>query len=162
MYQVKDAMTPRVVSIRPEATVEQAIHLLLDNKVSGAPVLDDRGRLCGVISQFQLMEVMYDPKLKDSLVSEFMTREVLTIEENALLGCAANMFVVHRIHRLPVMRDGAVVGVISRSDLLRYFARTGEKIEEFFDKLKSTVANPLGAGVVASGLPSFPVQPMTV
>src|SRR5437762_9359348 len=110
MYQVKDAMTRHVVSTRPEATIEEAIHLLLDNKVSGAPVLDEKGQLVGVISQFQLLEVMYDPKLKDSLVRDFMTRTVVTIEENALLGCAANLFVVHRIHRLPVLRGKTIVG----------------------------------------------------
>ena len=154
MYQVKDAMTPQVVSIRPEATVEEAIHILLDNKVSGAPVLDGKGQLIGVISQFQLLEVMYDPKLKDSLVSNFMTRNVVTIEENALLGCAANLFVVHRIHRLPVMRAGKVVGVISRSDLLRYFARTGEKIEAFFNKLKGTQGTPIAGTVVGEISPS--------
>jgi CBS domain-containing protein len=145
MYQVKDAMSKTVVSIRPDATVERAIETLLEHEVSGAPVMDDRGRLCGIISQFQLLEVMYDPHLKDSPVLDFMTRDVLTVEENALLGTAANLLIVHRIHRLPVLRDGAVVGIISRSDLLRYFVKTGEKIESFFDKLKSEQSKALEA-----------------
>jgi CBS-domain-containing membrane protein len=148
MYQVKDAMSQTVVSISPDATVEHAIQVLLDHNVSGAPVIDSRDELCGIISQFQLLEVMYDPHLKDSAVRDFMTREVLTIDENALLGSAANLLVVHRIHRLPVLRDGAVVGIISRSDLLRYFVQTGEKIEHFFEKLKSDqgkALEPVGA-----------------
>lgn len=137
MYQVKDAMNSRVVSILPEATVEETIHLLLDHNVSGAPVIDDRGCLCGIISQFQLLEVLYDPQVKNSRVREFMTRDVLTVEDTALLGVAASLFVVHRIRRLPVVRKGRVVGVISRSDLLRYFVETGERIETFFDKLRN-------------------------
>jgi CBS domain-containing protein len=120
--------------------VEEAIHLLLDRNISGAPVIDQRGRLCGIITQFQLMEVLYDPKVKHSKVQECMTRNVFTIEEDALLGTAANLLIVHRIQRIPVMRDGAVVGTISRRDLLRYFAETGEEIEAFFSKLRSTQA----------------------
>jgi CBS domain-containing protein len=140
MYQVKDAMSRQVVSIRPEATVEEAIQLLLEHNISGAPVIDGDGRLCGIITQFQLLEVLYDPQVKYGHVNEFMTRDVLTIEDTALLGTAANMFVVHRIRRIPVLREGAVVGIISRSDLLRYFAQTGEEIEVFFAKLKDAHA----------------------
>lgn len=136
MYQVKDAMKGRVVSIRPEATVEEAIHLLLERNISGAPVIDQRGQLCGIITQFQLLEVLYDPNVKNSRIEECMTRDVFTIEEDALLGTAANLFVVHRIRRIPVVRQGTVVGMISRSDLLRYFVETGEEIAEFFTKLK--------------------------
>src|SRR4051812_41899289 len=103
MYQVKDAMNRRVISIRPEATVEEAIHLLLEHEISGAPVIDVNGRLCGVITQYQLLEVLYDPQVKNCKIEECMTRDVITIEEDALLGTATNFFVVHRIRRLPVV-----------------------------------------------------------
>jgi len=136
MYQVKDAMNRDVVAICPNATVEDAIHLLLEHDISGAPVIGESGRLCGIITQFQLMEVLYDPNVKNAKIQEYMTRDVFTIEEDALLGTAANLFIVHRIRRIPVVRDGAVVGIISRRDLLRYFVETGEEIEAFFSKLK--------------------------
>ncbi|HEX5104977.1 MAG TPA: CBS domain-containing protein [Pirellulaceae bacterium] len=141
MYQVKDAMCGKVVSILPEASVEDAIHTLLNNKISGAPVIDAAGRLCGIISQFQLLEIMYDPQIRTQSVKQFMTRDVVTVEESAFLGTAANLLVLHRIHRLPVVNGGRVVGIISRSDLLKYFVATGEEIEAFFDTLKSAGAN---------------------
>jgi CBS domain-containing protein len=109
---------------------------LLENNISGAPVLDKAGQLCGIITQFQLLEVMYDPEIRNGKVRDFMTRNVLTIEEDALLGTAVSLFVMHRIRRLPVVRNGRVVGVISRSDLLRYFVKSGEQIDSFFNKLK--------------------------
>jgi CBS domain-containing protein len=138
MYQVKDAMNNQVVSIRPQATVEDAIQLFLEHGISGAPVIDDSGRLCGIITQFQLLEVLYDPHFKNSAIEVCMTREVYTIEEDALLAAAASLLVVHRIHRIPVVRGDKVVGIISRRDLLRYFAETGVEITEFFAKLKNT------------------------
>jgi predicted transcriptional regulator len=143
MYQVKNAMHCEVVSVRPDATVEEAIELLLNHNISGAPVIDHTGKLCGIISQFQLLEVMYDPQIKNGCVRDFMTRDVLTIEEDAMLGTAVNLFVVHRIRRLPVVRQNRVVGVISRSDLLRYFVNTGEQIDTFFANLKNASASSL-------------------
>jgi CBS domain-containing protein len=140
MYQVKDAMNSDVVSLRPEATVEEAIELFLQHNISGAPVIDNLGRLCGIITQFQLLEVLYDPHFKNSAIEGCMTRNVFTIEEDALLGAAANLLVVHRIHRIPVVRGNKVVGIISRRDLLRYFSETGEEITEFFTKLKGAPA----------------------
>ena len=149
MYQVKDVMHSQIISIRPDATIETAIHILLEHGISGAPVLEDDGRLCGIISQFQLLEVMYDPEVGKGRVRDFMTRDVLTIGEDALLGIAANMFVVHRIRRLPVVRGKEVIGVISRSDLLRYFAKSGESIEAFFSNLRKTPDNATSGTLVA-------------
>src|SRR5207247_7258375 len=116
----------------PEGTVDDAIRLLLKHNMSGAPVIDQAGRLCGIITQYQLLEVLYEPTVKNSRVEECMTREVITIEEDALLGTATNFFVLHRIRRIPVLRGGKVIGIISRQDLLQYFTETGEEIEAFF------------------------------
>jgi CBS domain-containing protein len=137
MYEVKDAFTPRVIAIDPNDTIEGALHVLIENNVSGAPVIDAHGCLCGIISQFQLLEVAFDPAVRHGLVKEFMTRDVVTVKEETLLSTVANILMVRRIRRLPVMRDGAVVGIISRGDLLKYFAKTGERLEPFIDKLRA-------------------------
>jgi CBS domain-containing protein len=137
MYQVKNAFQQRVISVRPDSTIEDAIQVLLENEVSGAPVIDDSGRLCGIITQFQLLEVVYDPSVKSGLVRDFMTRDVFTVTEDSLLGTAANILMVRRVRRLPVLRHGRVVGIISRSDLLKYCLKTGERFGTFMDKLRN-------------------------
>ena len=81
----------------------------------------------------------------ESLAKDIMTRNVLTVSEDDLLGVAANHFIVHRIRRLPVVRDNKVIGIISRSDLLRYFARTGQRIDKFFAQLKSAATEATAA-----------------
>jgi CBS domain-containing protein len=125
--------------------VEEAIRLLLSNDVSGAPVIDSQGRLCGIISEYQLLEIVYDPDLRMKTVQEFMTRDVITIDEESLLSSAASLFVMHRIRRLPVVRNGRVVGNVSRRDLLRYVLESGASVGMFFDELRQCSSGSLMA-----------------
>src|SRR5207237_10908712 len=94
------------------------------------------GELCGNIPRYQLLEVMYDPNVNSTRIPDCMTRGVFTNEEDAFLGKAANLLVVHRIRRIPVVKGRRVVGIISRRDLLQYFVDTGEEIQAFFARLK--------------------------
>jgi CBS domain-containing protein len=136
MYEVKDAFTPRVISINPDATIEEALNILIEHDVSGAPVIDKNDWLCGIISQFQLLELAFDPALRSGRVRDFMTKDVVRVKETTLLATVANLFMVRRIRRLPVMRNGKVIGIISRGDLLKYFAKSGEQLEPFIEKLR--------------------------
>jgi len=138
MYRVKDAFTPSVVCVDPDATIEEALHILNDNDVSGAPVIDKKGWLCGIISQFQLLELAFDQDVRSGRVRDFMTRDVITVTENTHLATVANLFMVRGIRRMPVIREDCVVGIISRGDLLKYFAQTGERLEPFIDNLRPT------------------------
>ena len=90
---------------------------LVDNHISGAPVVDESDNLVGVITEFPLMEIIYEPKLKNSRVSELMTKDVITVNEDTLLSDVASIFILHRVRRVPVVRDNHVVGVISRHDV---------------------------------------------
>jgi CBS domain-containing protein len=137
MYQAKDAMTTDMVTVSPDSTIEEAMRLLIDERISGAPVVDQHGKLIGIISEYQLLEVVYDPELKAQHVSDFMTRNVITVDADALLASVANMFVLHRIRRLPVVQNGQLVGVVARRDLLKYIMESGAPIQNFFDELRS-------------------------
>jgi len=141
MYVAKAAMTKAVVSISPTATVQEAIRLLVSNKISGAPVIDERQQLVGIISEFQLMEVVFDPELKSRPVSEFMTKDLITVGENALLSDVVSLFVMHRIRRLPVVRDGRLVGLIARRDVLAYADEHWDELEHFVMKVQILAAS---------------------
>jgi len=143
MYQVSNAMTSSFVSVSPETSVSDAIDLLVDRDISGMPVVESDGTLVGLITQFQLLEVLYDPQLRNSCVRDFMSRNLITVNETDLLSIAANLMILHRIRRLPVLRDGQLVGIVSRGDLLRYFRQSGDSIQEWFDRLREwTDAKP--------------------
>jgi len=130
MPTAEQVMQRNVVSLLPTATVEQAIRLLRELGFSGAPVVDRNGTLVGIISEFALLEVVYDPSIRTAPLSRFMTRDVLTVDEDTPLSDIATLFVRHRIRRVPVVRDGRLVGVVSRPDLLIHVLEAGEEVEE--------------------------------
>jgi predicted transcriptional regulator len=129
-------MQATFASVHPEDSAESAIQCLVEHKLSGAPVIDAEDRLHGIITEFQLLGVIYDPALKKVRVRELMTADVLTIEDTALLAVAANLLISNRIRLIPVVRGERVVGIISRGDLLEYFLKTGERLDKLFDNLK--------------------------
>lgn len=136
MYQASDVMTTNVTTIAPDATVDEAIGVLLENQISGLPVVDARGMLVGMISEFQLLETVFDPQIRNESVRGFMTRDVIAVDDGALLADVASLFIMHRIRRVPVLRDGQLVGLITRRDLLRYVAKAGDQIDTFLNEVR--------------------------
>ncbi|HEX4416184.1 MAG TPA: CBS domain-containing protein [Lacipirellulaceae bacterium] len=112
-------MTTDLVTVRPDVSIEDAIEMLLNQSISGLPVVDDDGRLVGVITEFALLAVTYDKRVKNHTVSQHMTREVITVDVNDPISRIADLCIVHRVRRVPVMQDGRMIGVIARRDVLR-------------------------------------------
>jgi CBS domain-containing protein len=112
-------MTTDLVTVRPDSSIEEAIELLLNQSISGLPVIDVDGCLVGVITEFALLAVAYDKRVKNHTVNQYMTREVITVDLNDPISRIADLCIVHRVRRVPVMLDGRVVGLIARRDVLR-------------------------------------------
>jgi CBS domain-containing protein len=112
-------MTDNLVTIRPDAAIEDAIKLLLTQEISGLPVTDDDGHLVGIITEFALLAVVYDQQVKNHTVAQHMTRELITVEANDPISRVADLCIVHRVRRLPVMKEGRLAGLIARRDVLR-------------------------------------------
>lgn len=112
-------MTADMVTVRPDASIEDAIEMLLRDQISGLPVIDDDGRLVGVITEFALLAVAYDRRVKNHTVSQHMTRELITVEVDDPISRVADLCIVHRVRRVPVMQNGRLVGIIARRDVLR-------------------------------------------
>lgn len=119
MLSVKDIMTREIISISPNASIREATDKLLKHRVSGFPVVDDGGRLVGILTEFALLAIAYDNHVSDDLVAEHMTTDVLTISANDTVNKVADAFILHRVRRLPVMENGRLVGLVARRDILR-------------------------------------------
>jgi CBS domain-containing protein len=119
MLSAQQIMTTGVVTIQPESTIEEAIELLLQKRVSGLPVVDATGNLVGMITEYALLALVYDKNVLHDRVGQFMTRQLLSVEFDTPITEIANQFILHRVRRLPVTRGGRLVGLVSRSDVLR-------------------------------------------
>ena len=120
MNRAAEVMTTDVITISPDATCEEAMRILLQRNISGAPVVDETGQLVGVISEYRLLEVIYNPLVKSDLVKDLMSKDVLAVDHDDTLFHVAGLFIQHRIRRVPVLQEGRLVGVISRPDLIRH------------------------------------------
>ena len=125
MQTANDVMIHDVVTIGPNQTLSQAVDALLANEISGLPVVDGDGRLVGVISEFALLAIAYDPDSGEHPVQDHMTRDVMSISRSTSLAEIADTFIVRRIRRLPVVDKGRLVGVVSRRDILRAASHHG-------------------------------------
>jgi len=133
MCVVQDIMTTDVVTVNQYATAECAIRTLLEHDISGAPAVDDNDQLVGIITEFQLLEAIYAPEVKQHIVRDLMTKTVFTVEEHTSLVDVTDKLVFLRIRRIPVVRGRRVVGIVARRDLIRYVVDHGKTPAETRD-----------------------------
>jgi CBS domain-containing protein len=143
MYQARDVMKTEVITINVSATVKDAIEHLLDHDISGMPVVDDQQRLVGIITEFRLLETIYTPEVRHTPLRDVMTTELVTVTETKLLSDVTNLMLHHRIRRIPVVRDGRLVGIISRSDMLRYILAHEDALDAVLEEVHAFVEGRL-------------------
>jgi CBS domain-containing protein len=127
---VRDLMTTDVITIEPDAPVSRAVELLADSHVSGLAVVDHHDHLIGVISTTDIVNAeaeMASEPVRDRLwsvatVRDIMTRKALPVAPDLELREAALQMDYADVHRLFVMENDRLIGVISRSDINRAFA----------------------------------------
>lgn len=142
-FKVKHAMTNRVVTIHGSAMVDEVFDLLLRHRISGMPVVDDDEHIVGVITEHDLLNLLYNPETEQGQVSDYMTTNVLTVEEDGMLIDAVELFLSRNVRRIPVVRDRKVVGVISRHDVVRYIREVRQRVQYEIDarrQLRTAIA----------------------
>ena len=116
-----DIMATRLVTFSSEANIHEAIHVLLSKRLSGAPVLDKDGQLVGMLSKKDCLKVVFSTAYyqdRGGPVSEYMSRDVKTLDADLDLVSAAQHFLETPFRRFPILRDGQLVGQVSRHDIL--------------------------------------------
>ena len=116
----RDLMTPTVITAKEDMLVTDVIKLLLRWHISGLPVVDDEGRLLGIITEHDIMNFALSGYAADTKASEVMTKKVDTYGPDTLAVEIINHFAATRARRVPVVENKKVVGIISRRDIVRY------------------------------------------
>lgn len=121
--KARDYMATNLITFKADTDLFNAINTLLEYRISGAPVVDDRGQLVGILSDVDclsaILTLTYHEEEKGGTVGDYMTEAVETIEHDADIIEVSKAFIERDRKRLPVIREGKLVGQISRCDVLR-------------------------------------------
>ena len=129
-HLVREVMTREPVTLTPEQSFGEALALLARNRFRHLLVVDDTGRLAGVLSDRDLLRTMSrTPDLDRATVADVMQSDVISVEPQTLLSDAAAQMLDRRINCLPVVEAGRLCGILTSTDLLRAFHRLQERAE---------------------------------
>ena len=129
MTDTLSVMTTDVISVNRETFVEEAIEIMVENNVTGLPVVDDENRLVGIISEKDVLKFLSDidrlmlvKDFKDSSakVEDFMTEKVISFDVNEDLIAICECLVQNHFRRIPILSEGKLAGIISRKDVIKY------------------------------------------
>ncbi len=119
---VRDYMAGHLVTFKPDTDVMDAIHELVHHRIAGAPVVDDKGDLVGMLSELDCMKVALNAGYYGDWggpVSDYMTTAVESVDSEMNIVDLAQRFLESGYRRFPVLRNNRLVGQISRRDALR-------------------------------------------
>lgn len=144
MLTAKDIMAEEVITVSPDSTVETLARVLMKNRISGVPVVNDAGELVGIVTESDLIRKnarLHSPtvirlfdayimlgsdkleeeirKMSATTVDEICKKEVVSIEEGTTMEEIASIMAEQHIHLLPVLKDGKVVGIVGKADVIR-------------------------------------------
>ncbi|HWA47332.1 MAG TPA: CBS domain-containing protein [Dongiaceae bacterium] len=150
--KASDIMVSPVITVKPTTSIKDLAKLLLEHRISAAPVIDDAGKLVGIVSEGDLIrrseigtewrhswwlslisddEALASDYIKSRgiKVADVMTRDVLTAAPDTPLHEIAKMMEKKAIKRVPIARDGQLVGIVSRANLVQAIASSGSKLD---------------------------------
>jgi CBS domain-containing protein len=152
MLKAKDIMTKDVITVRPDATVEDLARLLMEHNISGVPVVDDAKKIVGIVTENDLIRKnkrlhiptvvrLFDAyillgsskaeeeikKMAATTVADIYTKEIVSINEETSLEEIATIMAEQHIHLLPVLSDNTVVGIVGKADVVRSMTNEASK-----------------------------------
>ncbi len=122
---VADYMSKRLVTLAKDTDVIDAVKKLLDHKITSAPVVDQRGHLLGMFSEKDVMDIVLETVYNQSMsgkVGDYMTTEVISVDADSSIVDLAEKFQQSTVRSFPVFQDNELVGIVSRTDVLRALA----------------------------------------
>jgi CBS domain-containing protein len=118
MIPVKEVMTRNVISFREDTPLDEIASTLLSKHITGAPVVSGEGHVVGIVSETDVFSK------KGKVARDIMSSHVISVTEETGIDEAARLLIGERIRRVPVISGGKMVGLLSRSDVLDFFAKT--------------------------------------
>ncbi len=121
MFQVENIMQTDVISVRKDTLVYEAMELLRKNNITGLPVVDNKMHLVGIITEKDVVTLLYAVRNEKAKVKEFMTEKVVSFNLNSSMIEVCDCFANNHFRRVPILDDDdRVVGIVSKKDIIAY------------------------------------------
>jgi len=139
MTQAKAIMNTRVLSISQNEDLYEAINMMALNNITGLPVVDENENLVGIITEKDVLTLLYNLDDKPGLVRDFMTSEVVCFDQEDDLNDVIDALGTNPFRRVPILNDGRLVGIISRKDIIAYIRGLRHEDQALKDSLLELV-----------------------
>ncbi len=120
-------MKTNVISVEKDTEIYEAIRIMLDNNITGLPVANEYQTLAGVITEKDVLRLLYDSDDLPGTVESFMTRDVICFDKEDSLIDIVDSFISNHFRRVPILDEDKLVGIISRKDIIAYILQLRRK-----------------------------------
>jgi len=127
MFKAEDIMTRNVVTVYSDTAIYDAMNLLVKNKITGLPVIDDNNQLIGILSEKDMLNLLYNEKINNETVSEFMTKETVSFDIEDDITDICDCLINNHFRRVPITDNHKLVGIISRKDIISFILKIRKK-----------------------------------
>ena len=127
MFQAKSIMKTNLLTVRKDTDIYEAIQIMVENNITGLPVINDDMTVAGIISEKDVLKLLYNLEDKSGTVSEFMTKDAVTFDTEENLIEIAECLINHHFRRVPITSGGKLIGIISRKDIIGYILKLRHK-----------------------------------
>ena len=123
MLKIKTIMVANPITVRKDTPIREAMQILIDNGITGLPVVDEEEHLLGIVSEKDMLILLYENRPCGGTVADFMTRDVVSFDENDDLVDLCEGLIQASFRRVPILSEGKLVGIVSRTDLIRHILK---------------------------------------
>jgi len=132
MIAIKEVMTRNVITVQRETPIYEALDLLERHHISGLPVVNDEMKVVGILSEKDVLELLLNPKVGvNTTVEKYMSRKVTCFEEDDDIFVICQFLIKGWVRRVPIVKDGKLTGIISRSDMIRLIMEAHRKMSDY-------------------------------
>jgi CBS domain-containing protein len=127
MFKAKTIMTTDVISVKRQTPIYEAIGILVERNITGLPVVNDDNSLAGIISEKDVLRLLYDVEDKPGKVEDFMTKGIVSFNQEDSLIDIAECLIKNHFRRVPVTSEGKLAGIVSRKDIIKFILQLRHK-----------------------------------
>jgi CBS domain-containing protein len=120
MNEIAAVMTTDIITVKKETPIHDAIEILLENDITGLPVVNEDMELIGIITEKDILKLLSALENDSATVEDFMTRNIVSFDQQEDLIAVCECLIENHFRRIPIVSQGKLTGIISRRDIIKY------------------------------------------